>query len=184
MQETIPLGTVQLRRGTKATLLPDDFGVLFPKDTRVIVQGADAEGFTVKTYWGDVARIARADADALGPEYAAPRDENAPEEPFRDEKVWEALRTVFDPEIPVNIVDLGLIYDVRCSELPDGEQSVTVLMTLTAPGCGMSEIIKSDVEHEVYCVDGVREVAVHITFEPPWDPSRMGEAARLELGLY
>lgn len=184
MQGAVPLGTVQLRRGVKALLMPDEFGVLFPKDTRVIVQQADEEGFTVKTYWGDVARIARKDADALGPDYAEPRPADAPEEPFHEEKVWEALRSVYDPEIPVNIVDLGLIYDVRASELPDGGQSVVVLMTLTAPGCGMSEIIKSDVEHEVYCVDGVREVAVHITFDPPWDPSRMGEAARLELGLF
>ncbi len=183
MAEVIPLGTVQLRRSVKATLLPDDFGVLFPKDTRVIVQKADDEGFTVKTFWGDEARIARADADALGSDYAPPRDPDAPEEPFREEKVWEALRTVFDPEIPVNIVDLGLVYDIRCRELPEGGQSVVVVMTLTAPGCSMSEIIKSDVEHEVYCVDGVKEVAVHITFDPPWDMSRMGEAARLELGL-
>lgn len=179
-----PLGSVQLKRSVKATLTSDGFGVLFPKDTRLIVQSADDEGFTVKTFWGDEARIARADGEALGAEYAEPQPEGAAEEPFREEKVWEALRTVFDPEIPVNIVDLGLVYDVRCAELPDGGHSVTVVMTLTAPGCSMSEIIKSDVEYEVYCVSGVKEVAVHVTFEPPWDVSRISEAARLELGLF
>jgi probable FeS assembly SUF system protein SufT len=178
-----PLGTVQTRRSCKATLMPDDFQVLFPEGTRLIVQQVLEDSFVVKTYWGDVARIAAKDGDALGDEYAAARTAAEAKEPFREEAVWDALRTVYDPEIPVNIVDLGLIYDIRCTELPGGGHSVVVVMTLTAPGCGMSELIKADVEQEAYCVPGVRDVAVNIVFDPPWSMDRMTEAAKLELGF-
>jgi probable FeS assembly SUF system protein SufT len=178
------LETVQLKRNVKAVLVSDNFAVMFPKHTRVIVQEEDAEGFTVKTYWGDVARIDRDDGDALGSEYAPPTPDGTPPAEFSEDAVWFALRTVYDPEIPVNVVDLGLIYNLRCADLPDGGKAVTVVMTLTAPGCGMSEIIKSDVEAATESVPGVKAVDVNIVFDPPWDVSRMTDAAKLELGLF
>lgn len=177
------LETVQLKRNVKAVLVSDDFAVMFPKHTRVVVQDQDEEGFTVKTYWGDVARIAREDGDALGDEFAPPGADDTPKE-FSDDAVWFALRTVYDPEIPVNVVDLGLIYDMRAADLPTGGKAVTIIMTLTAPGCGMSEIIKSDVESAAASVPGVKDVNVNIVFDPPWDVSLMTEAAKLELGLF
>lgn len=177
------LETVQLKRNVKAVLVSDNFAVMFPKHTRVVVQDQDDEGFTVKTYWGDVARIAKEDGDALGDEFAPPDVAGAPKV-YSDEALWEAVRTVYDPEIPVNVVDLGLIYDMRASDLPDGGKAINVIMTLTAPGCGMSEIIKADVEAAAASVPEVKDVNVNIVFEPPWDVSKMTEAAKLELGLF
>jgi probable FeS assembly SUF system protein SufT len=178
------LETIQLQRNVKATLVSDDFAVMFPKHTRVIVQSQDDDGIIVKTYWGDVARIAKEDGDALGADFAPPPAADAKPAEFSEEAVWDALRTVYDPEIPVNVVDLGLIYHLRCAELPDGGHSVVVVMTLTAPGCGMSEIIKADVEAAAGSVYGVKDVAANIVFEPPWDVGNMSEAAKLELGLF
>lgn len=100
-----------------------------------------------------------------------------------EQAVWDELRTVFDPEIPVNIVDLGLIYSCEVKSLPDGEKKVDLKMTLTAPGCGMAEVLKADVERKLSRLPGVKDVFVEVVFEPPWNPGRMTEAAKLQLGL-
>ena len=97
--------------------------------------------------------------------------------------IIEALRDVYDPEIPVNIVDLGLIYDCKVSELTDDSRKVDVKMTLTAPGCGMGPAIQADVENKILCVESVDEVNVELVWEPQWDRNMMSEAARLELGM-
>jgi len=102
--------------------------------------------------------------------------------PFEEEKVWEQLRTVFDPEIPVNVVELGLIYRCEATELPDGGHRVEIDMSMTAPGCGMADVIQEDVRRKVRSAPGVREVNVRIVWDPPWDASRMSDAARLQLG--
>lgn len=102
---------------------------------------------------------------------------------FDEEMVWDQMRTCFDPEIPVNIVDLGLIYDCHIDPLPEGGHRVAVKMTLTAPGCSMGEFIKQDVEDKIRGLAGAAEVNVELVWEPPWNPSMMTEAARLELGL-
>jgi probable FeS assembly SUF system protein SufT len=96
--------------------------------------------------------------------------------------VWDQLRTVYDPEIPVNIVDLGLVYKCESKPLPDGGYRVDVQMTMTAPGCGMGGVLKEDIRHKVLGLSGVKEADVEVVWEPPWDPSRMSEAARLQLG--
>jgi probable FeS assembly SUF system protein SufT len=139
--------------------------------------------FTVTTEDGALLRIADKDADAPGeraPAAAAP----APiiEGPFEEERVWEQLRTVFDPEIPVNLVDLGLIYRCQAAPLPEGDQRVEIAMSMTAPGCGMGDVLKEDVRRKVQSVPGVREVQVEVVWDPPWDASRMSDAARLQLG--
>jgi len=97
--------------------------------------------------------------------------------------IWAQLRTCYDPEIPVNIVDLGLIYDCQATPLPAGGSKVEVKMTLTAPGCGMSEILKTDIENKIREMPGVAEAVVAVVWDPPWHQSMMSDAAKLELGL-
>ncbi|MFH1800797.1 MAG: iron-sulfur cluster assembly protein [Candidatus Omnitrophota bacterium] len=99
-----------------------------------------------------------------------------------EEQIWDQLRLCYDYEIPVNIVELGLIYDFKIEELPEGK-SVEVCMTFTSPMCPMGDLIKKDVERRVETVPGVKKVSVVIAFDPPWDPTRMTEAAKLQLGL-
>jgi metal-sulfur cluster biosynthetic enzyme len=104
-------------------------------------------------------------------------------EPFREEMIWKQLKTVRDPEIPVNIVDLGLIYAAAALPAEDGGKRIEVRMTLTAPGCSMSDVIKAEVERKLAALPEVREVKVEIVFDPPWDKSRMSEGAKLHLGF-
>jgi FeS assembly SUF system protein len=101
-----------------------------------------------------------------------------------EQRVWSALRECYDPEIPVNIVDLGLIYDLTIDDSIPGEANVFVKMTLTAPGCGLAPMIASDVKRRVQLVEGVRNVYVELTFDPPWNPSMMTEAAKLQLNMF
>jgi metal-sulfur cluster biosynthetic enzyme len=103
--------------------------------------------------------------------------------PFREEMIWQQLKTVRDPEIPVNIVDLGLIYEAAASEAENGGKRIAVRMTLTAPGCAMSDVIKAEVERKLAGLPEVKEVKVDVVFDPPWDKSRMSEAAKLHLGF-
>ena len=106
-----------------------------------------------------------------------------PSGPFRDEMIWQQLKTVRDPEIPVNIVDLGLIYEAAAGDAEAGGKRIAVRMTLTAPGCAMSDVIKAEVERKLAALPEVREVQVDVVFDPPWDKSRMSEAAKLQLGF-
>src|SRR5207244_1522713 len=124
--------------------------------------------FTVTTEDGALLRIADKDADALGERASAPV---APTPmvvgPFEEERLWEELRTVFDPEIPVNLVDLGLIYRCQAVPLPEGGHRVEIAMSMTAPGCGMGDVLKEDVRRKVQGVPGVREVQVELVWDPP-----------------
>jgi metal-sulfur cluster biosynthetic enzyme len=104
-------------------------------------------------------------------------------EPFREEMIWKQLKTVRDPEIPVNIVDLGLIYAAAALPAENGGKRIEVRMTLTAPGCSMSDVIKAEVERKLAALPEVREVKVEVVFDPPWDKSLMSEAAKLHLGF-
>jgi len=111
-----------------------------------------------------------------------PTESNPPPAIFHDEMIWKQLKTVRDPEIPVNIVDLGLVYSAAATDVAGGKR-IEVRMTLTAPGCSMSDVIKSEVERKLAALPQVREVKVEIVFDPPWDKSRMSEAAKLHLGF-
>ena len=175
--------SIVLARDCDATRIPSGASVVLPAGTPVTIAQTLGGHFTVTTEDGALLRIADKDADALGeraPAAAAP----APmiEGPFEEERVWEQLRTVFDPEIPVNLVDLGLIY--RCQAIPllEGGHRVEIAMSMTAPGCGMGDVLKEDVRRKVQSVPGVREVQVEVVWDPPWDASRMSDAARLQLG--
>ena len=179
---------VVLRRECDATQIPSGFKVRLEKEAYLIPQQVQDGNITVMTERGGLARIAAADADALGPDYvelaarAAVARASRTDGPFDERKVWDELSTVFDPEIPASIVDLGLVYEVT-SEPVEGGVKVLVAMTLTAPGCGVGPVLVEDVRSKLARLPGVKDVEVQLVFDPPWDPSRMSEAARLTLGF-
>ena len=168
--------------------IPSGWHATLPAGTPVIIQQRLGGAYTAMTPTGGLVRIEAKDADALGDDfveeskrYAAERAAAA-EGPFDEEKVWDALREVYDPEIPSNIVELGLVY-VVAAEAVEGGHKVKVVMTLTAPGCGIGPVIVDDVRRRVLGVPGVKDADIELVFDPPWDPSRMTEAAKLQLGF-
>ena len=134
---------------------------------------------------GNLFRIAGEDADAIGQEPVKPPElpPNASAEDVR-QLAWAQMRTCYDPEIPINIVDLGLVYACEVTVNEDGTRDLEVKITLTAPGCGMGEILVDDVRDKLKRIPTVREVKVELTFDPPWDQSMMSEAARLQTGMF
>jgi probable FeS assembly SUF system protein SufT len=130
---------------------------------------------------GYMFRIDDQDADALGLERAAAQPSSRGT--FSEQAVWDQLKTVFDPEIPVNIVELGLIYSCDISDLEQGGKKIEIEMSLTAPGCGMSDVLKADVESKLARLPEVKEVHVSVVLDPPWSPARMSEVAKLQLGF-
>jgi probable FeS assembly SUF system protein SufT len=128
-------------------------------------------------------RVDGKDADALGLPVVEAPEPTAEPAAFSETLVWDQLKTVYDPEIPVNIVDLGLIYSCQITPLDEGGKKIDVKMSMTAPGCGMGDVLKRDVETKVALVPEVKEVSVEVVFEPPWNPGRMSEAAKLQLGF-
>jgi probable FeS assembly SUF system protein SufT len=134
---------------------------------------------------GNLFRVAGEDADAIGKEVVKPPElpPNATTDDVRS-LVWQQLRTCYDPEIPINIVDLGLVYECEVAEADDGTRSVAIKMTLTAPGCGMGEVLVEDVKDKVERIPTVRQALVELVFDPPWNQSMMSEAARLQTGMF
>lgn len=175
--------SIELKRDCAATLIPSGEKVTLSCGDWVAVTQALGGSFTVRTEEGYLVRIATADGDALGLEYEAKEQTAAEAGRFDVEKVIEALKTVFDPEIPVNVVDLGLVYVCEARLLPAGGHKVEIKMSMTAPGCGMGDVLKEDARAKVQTVPGVTEVDIELVWEPPWDPSRMSEAAQLQLGM-
>jgi probable FeS assembly SUF system protein SufT len=179
---------VHLLRHLEVLQVPSGFKVVLPEGTSVVVQQSLGGQFTAMTEQGGLVRIEGQDADALGPEFVeeARKHEtaraSAAEGPFDEAKVWEALGEVYDPEIPASIVELGLVYLVAAESI-DGGKRVRVQMTLTAPGCGIGPVLVEDVRRKVLGVPGVKDADVELVFDPPWDPSRMSEAAKLQLGF-
>ncbi|SFP48103.1 putative Fe-S cluster assembly protein SufT [Pseudomonas borbori] len=171
-----------LRRDCPATLIPHGEPLLLKQGERVLVTQALGGSFTVRTASGQLARIAGEHADALGLE-ALQTELPAAAGAFDIQQVLETLKTVYDPEIPVNVVDLGLIYQCQAQPLEDGGQRVSIKMSMTAPGCGMGDVLKEEARAKVQALPGVSQVEVELVWEPPWDQSRMSEAARLQLGL-
>ncbi len=173
---------IQLKRDVEAVEIPAGFKVVLPVGSEVVVQQMLGGNFTVVTGWGHMLRIGGKDADALGAETGAAQPQ-AKSGTFDEKFVWDELKTVFDPEIPVNIVDLGLIYECKSTQLPSGKYSVAVKMTITAPGCGMGDILRSEVHSKIAALPGVSEVDVQMVFDPPWNPGKMSESAKLQLGI-
>jgi probable FeS assembly SUF system protein SufT len=133
--------------------------------------------------YGYMYRIDAQDADALGLPVPAETASISQQRTFSKQLVRDELKTVFDPEIPVNIVDLGLVYGCDITDLEQGEHKIDVKMSMTAPGCGMGNVLKADVENKLSRLPDVKEVNVEIVFDPPWSPARMSEAAKLQLGF-
>ena len=166
------------------TLIPSGQKMMLRAGERVVVTQALGGTITVQTEHGLLARISSEDASSLGLD-GGPDDEGTTScGLFELKQVFEQLKTVFDPEIPINVVDLGLIYACEAQLLADGSHRVEIKMSMTAPGCGMGDILKEDARTRVQKVPGVSEVDVELVWDPPWDQSRLTDAARLELGLY
>jgi probable FeS assembly SUF system protein SufT len=174
-----------LSRDCESIEIPSGTKGILPSGTSVGVMQFLGSSWTVTSAHG-MFRIDVKDADALGltpPVAAAQQASSGPEAGFSEKLVWNQLRTVFDPEIPVNIADLGLIYSCETAPLEQGGHRVDIKMSMTAPGCGMGNVLKADVESKLANLPDVKEVHVEIVFEPPWNPSLMSEAAKLQLGF-
>lgn len=171
-------------RDCEVIQIPQGNAVLIPAGSPAVITQALGDSFTIQLpTLGGLYRVAGKDADAIGRERPRPTAEPAPTGPVNEELIWSALRNVYDPEIPVNIVELGLVYDLRVESLPEGGSRVHVQMTLTAPGCGMGQIIASEAKRLIEEVPGVTEADVEVVFDPPWSMQMMSEAARLQLGF-
>ena len=171
-----------LSRECPATVIPAGDLIQLPAGTEVFITQTLGGNVTVRTDRGLV-RIAREDIDAIaGYTPAEAASPGAPVE-FSEELVWETLKTCFDPEIPVNIVDLGLIYDLAIEPAPEGRQNVEVKMTLTAQGCGMGPVIANDARDKIAALPGVASAKVHIVWDPIWSPQMISGAGRKALGI-
>ena len=175
-----------LSRDCEAIQIPSGQKTTLPSGTQGVITQSLGGSYTIATYQG-LARIAEKDLDALGLE--KPQAQTA-EKPARtangevsEENVWNQLRQCYDPEIPVNIVDLGLVYDCRLINKPEGGTKVEVKMTLTAPGCGMGPAIAHDAQSKILSIDGVDEADVQLVWDPPWNQSMISEAGRMKLGM-
>jgi probable FeS assembly SUF system protein SufT len=172
-----------LERDVRAVIVPAGVEVKLKSGSVGYVTQALGGSFTVYVE-GNLFRIAGEDGDAIGKE-PLPRPqlpENATEADVTG-LVWGQLRTCYDPEIPINIVDLGLVYDCTVTPAADGQREVSVRMTLTAPGCGMGEVLVADVRDKLLLIPTVSKADVELVFDPPWNQSMMSEAARLQTGM-
>lgn len=172
-----------LERDCPAVMVPQGETVVLPAGQVGYITQALGGSFTVYVE-GNLFRIAGGDADALGkePPPAIELADGAGDAEV-EKLVWEQLRTVFDPEIPVNVVELGLVYDVAMEGTEDGQRKVYVKMTLTAPGCGMGDILVDDVRTKLELIPTISQADVDLVFDPPWNHSMMSEIAKLETGM-
>lgn len=173
---------VVVQRDCPARLVPSGEPITITKNTFITVTQAKGGTYTV-THRGNMARIDGTDADALGYERAVLHFSTPDNGSFQPNHVWEALGTVYDPEIPVNIVELGLVYDVATTLREDGNADIVITMTLTSPTCGMGQVLADDVKYRLGKVPHVGQVDVKLVFDPPWDRERISDEAKLELGL-
>ncbi len=179
------MSTHVLTRDCPATAIPAGTAAMLPSGTEVFVTQTLGGNITVRAGAG-LFRIAREEAAALGgfdPAPGGPAAAAAPGSVFDEQAVWAALRTCFDPEIPVNIVDLGLVYDLAISGTPSEGHEVDVKMTLTAPGCGMGPVIAEDARQKIAGLPSVRAAKVHIVWDPIWSPQMISPEGRKTLGL-
>ncbi len=179
--------SVTLTRDCQAIQIPAGTSLTLPAGTPVTIAQTLGGSYTVQTDSG-LFRIASKDADALG---LAKEEANQPlatatarsAEPVTEAQVWETLKSCYDPEIPVNIVDLGLVYHLAIEPLPTGQSRVAVKMTLTAMGCGMGATIAADAEQKILQLPGVADASVEIVWDPPWNPGLISPTGRAMLGL-
>ncbi|HEY2469034.1 MAG TPA: putative Fe-S cluster assembly protein SufT [Terracidiphilus sp.] len=175
--------TIELTRDCEAIAIPKGLRHTLTKGTAVRIVQQRQGSYTVTTPTQAMYRIDAKDADALGVAIPSTAPASAGQVELTEQLVWNTLKTVYDPELPVNIVDLGLIYSCSISSLAEGRHTIAVRMAMTSPGCGMSDILKSEVEKKLARLPQVAEAHVEVVFDPPWDPSRMSEEARLQVGM-
>lgn len=175
---------IALKRDVQAVMIPAGNRVIIPEGTAVQVAQSLGGSFTVYL-GGQLARIAGEDADALGetPLKRPELPENATDQDV-ETLVWEQMKTCFDPEIPIDIVNLGLIYRCEFKDAGDGQKIAEIDMTLTAPGCGMGGVIAADVKDKVEAVPRIKEAKVELTFDPPWNQEMMSDEAKLKTGMF
>ncbi|MDO9104226.1 MAG: putative Fe-S cluster assembly protein SufT [Methylovulum sp.] len=177
--------SIVLTRDVNIVTIPDGATGTLSKGEEVTLHQALGDNYTVITAYGHMVRVAGCDADALGKER---QQQHTLVAEISAEAVetncWEAMKTVYDPEIPVNIVDLGLVYYCHVEPAGDDQYDVRIMMTLTAPGCGMGPVIQGDVEKCVRALPGVAHADVEVVLDPPWSRDMMSEVAKLQLGLY
>ena len=175
----VPKESIRLLRDVDAYMIPSGEEVKLLAGNLVKITQALGGNYTVIMN-GNMVQITSENADALGIEL----NEQTTAEPKGDleQQIWDQLKTCYDPEIPVNIVELGLIYDLKINDLGD-EKEVIIKMTLTAPGCGMGPVIADEVDRKINGLEGVKKVAVELVWEPMWNRDMMSEEAQLELGM-
>ena len=176
----IPIESIPLLRDVDAYMVPSGDEVKLLAGNLVRITQALGGNYTVLIN-GNMVQITAENSDALGLEVT---EEQASESPAGDieQQIWDQLKTCYDPEIPINIVDLGLIYDLKIEESGTGNK-VDIKMTLTAPGCGMGGVISDEVDRKVNAIEGIDHVSVELVWEPMWTREMMSEAAQLELGM-
>jgi probable FeS assembly SUF system protein SufT len=174
---------IELKRVCDAIEIPSGVHRVLPALSRVRISQFLGSGYTVVSDMGCMFRIDAKDADALGLTPPAAVEETTGRAEFSEQMVWDQLKTVYDPEIPVNIVDLGLIYSCEIRALEQGGKKIDIKMSMTAPGCGMGNVLKADVESKLARLPEVKAVDVQVVFDPPWNPGLMSEAAKLQLGF-
>ena len=173
---------VTAARDFEATEIPSGTPIHVAQGTPLSIVQSLGGSFTVLTPYGYMARVDGKDADAIGEAVAEAKSSGDADKSI-DELCWEELKTCYDPEIPVNIVDLGLVYKCDVTPLADGGKKVDVRFTLTAPGCGMGDVLRDDIRKKLLAVPGVTEADVQVLFDPPWNLGMMSDAAKLQLGM-
>jgi probable FeS assembly SUF system protein SufT len=175
---------ITLSRVCEVIEIPSGIRATLPAGAVVRIMQSLGAGYTVATDRGYMYRVDAEDMDALGFSNAATAQAPVVHEGnFSEQMVWDQLKTVYDPEIPVNIVHLGLVYSCDIATLEQGGNSVHIKMSMTAPGCGMGNVLKGDVQNKLARLPGVKEVNVEVVFDPPWHPGLMSDAAKLQLGF-
>jgi probable FeS assembly SUF system protein SufT len=176
--------TVKLERDCEAVIIPAGNRVIIPEGTEVVIAQALGGSYTIYA-GGTLARVAGHDGDAIGQETIADPEfaDDASREDI-EKAVWQQLKTCYDPEIPINIVDLGLVYECASVPLESGRYNIEMQLTLTAPGCGMGGILVEDARDKLKMIPQVEDVDVELVFDPPWNQGMMSEEAKLQTGMY
>jgi probable FeS assembly SUF system protein SufT len=174
---------ISLTRACEVIEIPSGNRGILAAGTPVRITQSLGTSYTVMSDYGHMYRVDIRDAGALGLSGTVATTPPAQEESFSEQMVWDQLKTVYDPEIPVNIVDLGLIYSCLITPLEPGRKKIDIKMSMTAPGCGMGNVLKAEVESKLSRFSEVKEVQVEVVFDPPWHPGLMSEAAKLQLGF-
>ena len=171
-----------LTRDCTAIMIPSGEQISLPSGSKVWLTQTVGSGYSVLTDRGYSVRVNGLDGDALGlPKIADPTPSDSAGSV--EDKVWNQLRSCFDPEIPVNIVELGLVYDCRIEALPSGGHKAVVHFTLTAQGCGMGQFIKEDIRRKLLAVPEIHQADVELVWDPPWNQSRISVSAKQQLGI-